>query len=333
MIISTEKRRFSALRNTKRNYNMSYTTDIKKEIIHRLRGELFSLESKKACLSAFIRTSGALGVQTGNPAFFVVSETESVAEFFTQLFFEVFQTELSVTHASKDRKSGRDKLVLQCPPKFSAEALFSLKLLKNDKKNIRNGICKRLVKTEDHIIAYVQGAFLGSGSCILPKTGGSGYHLEIVFEDGATARDFCALLAEIELMAKVVKRKETYVVYIKSKEGISDFLSVVGAENALKKFALFLEKRDEANRENRAKNCISGNADKTAIASVKQVLALEKIQEKIGLNQLSEELAILAKARLKHPEKSLRELAEILTISKSCINHRMRKLMEMAEEL
>lgn len=312
---------------------MSYTTDIKKEIIHRMAGNFSSATSKKACLSAFIRTSGTLGVQGGIPAFFVVSETENVAEFFTQLFFDVFGKELYVTHASKDKKSGRDKLVLQCPPAFSVDALSALRLLKRDKQNIRSGICKRLVKTEEDIVAYVQGAFLGSGSCMLPKTGSGGYHLEMVFEEGETARDFCALLAEIELMAKVVKRKESFVVYVKSKEGISDFLSVVGAENALKKFVSCLEKRDEANHDNRARNCIAGNADKTAIASVKQILALEKLTKKTPLNQLSEELSSLAKARMKHPEKSLRELAELLNISKSCINHRMRKLMEMAEEL
>ena len=141
------------------------------------------------------------------------------------------------------------------------------------------------------------------------------------------------MLDEFDLFAKWIERKDTYVVYIKSKEGISDFLSVVGAENALKKFTSCLEMRDEANRDNRARNCIAGNADKTAIASVKQILALEKLAKKAPLNQLSEELSSLAKARMKHPEKSLRELAELLNISKSCINHRMRKLMEMAEEL
>ena len=100
---------------------MSFTSDIKKEIVSRGIGDGTDDGSgaKRAGISAFVRTSGALGVKDGAPAFFLVSETEHVAEFFMRLFFETFKTELSVTHASMDRKSGRDKLVLQCPPAFS----------------------------------------------------------------------------------------------------------------------------------------------------------------------------------------------------------------------
>lgn len=310
---------------------MSYTSDIKKEIIARLKNGAGSFEEKKACLSAFVRASGYLGVSGGEPTFFLVTETESVAEYFTQLFYELFDTELYITHATRDSKRGRAKLVLQCPPEFSATALLRLGI--SDGKAIIEGVHPSLVKTEDEAVAYIQGAFLGGGSCILPKGTGTGYHLETVFDEESVARDFCDILGEMELIAKLTYRKESFVAYIKSKEAISDFLSVVGAENALKKFSMLVEQRDESNRDNRARNCIAGNADKTAIASVKQVLAIEKIKKETGFEPLSEELKALAKTRLKHPEKSLRELAGTMGISKSCINHRMRKLMEIAEEL
>ena len=310
---------------------MSYTSEIKKEIISRLKNGAGSFEEKKACLSAFVRASGYLGVKDGEPTFFLVSETEIVAEYFTQLFFELFHKELSVTHATRDNKRGRAKLVLQCPPDFSSTALYNLGI--SNGKHIVEGISSSLVSTEEETIAYIQGAFLGGGSCILPNGAGTGYHLEIVFDEAGVAQDFCDILSELELIAKLAYRKETFVAYIKSKEAISDFLSVVGADNALKKFASLIELRDEANRDNRARNCISGNADKTAIASVKQVLAIEKIKKETGFEPLSEELRVLAKTRLKYPEKSLRELAELMNISKSCINHRMRKLMEIAEEI
>ncbi|MBQ8686047.1 MAG: DNA-binding protein WhiA [Clostridia bacterium] len=314
---------------------MSFTTDIKKEIVSKSaalsRG---GLAAKKASVSAFVRTSGALGVKDGAPTFFLVSETETVAEFFMQLFSEVFSVELFVTHATRDRKSGRDKLVMQCPPAEATATLDRLGLLKRDKSGIREGIAASLIKSEEQKLAYIQGAFLGGGSCILPKaSGGSGYHLEIVFDDRQTAKDFCELLVEMELIAKLVERKETQVVYIKSKEVISDFLSVIGAENCLRKFEAFTQKRDAANQDNRARNCFSGNADKTAIAAVKQVVAIQKIQEKTHFADLSEELIALCKARLKYPEKSLRELAELLGTSKSCLNHRIRRLMDIAEEL
>ena len=135
-----------------------------------------------------------------------------------------------------------------------------------------------------------------------------------------------------ELLAKTVRRSGAFVVYVKSKETISDFLSVVGAENALKKFSLLVEKRDEANRNNRAANCFSGNADKTATAAVRQVMAIRAIEENVGLCSLEEEMRETAKARLDYPALSLKELAEKLNVSKSCLNHRLRRIEEISRE-
>jgi DNA-binding protein WhiA len=122
-------------------------------------------------------------------------------------------------------------------------------------------------------------------------------------------------------------------VYIKSKELISDFLSIIGVENCLRKFSSLVEKRDKANNDNRTKNCMAGNADKAAIAAVKQVVAIGKLKNSSGFSELSSELKVLAKARLDNPSMSLQELADKLGVSKSCLNHRMRKLMELAGEL
>lgn len=312
---------------------MSFTTDLKKEIINRFLAESKADGEKKAAFSAFVRTSGALGMQDGLPTFFLVSETEYVAEFFMRIFAETFGAELSVTHAVMDRMSGRDKLVLLCPSGLGKETLSALRLLKRGGEDFREGICKILAKDEARKIAYIRGAFLGGGSCTLPTDGGTGYHLEIVFNEKKTANDFCLILDEFDLFAKRIERKESHVVYIKSKEAISDFLAVIGAKNSLKKFVAVSEKRDESNNDNRARNCISGNADKTAIAAVKQVVAIKKIEEKTHFKDLSEELVSLAKLRLKNPEKTMQELADMLGISKSCLNHRIRRLIEIAEEL
>lgn len=314
---------------------MSFTADVKKELISRKRAtdERASKAAKKAALSAFVRTNGILGVADGTPTFFLVSETEYVAEYFMSLFFDVFGAELAVTHATMDKMSGRDKLVLQCPLRISTEVLRALGLLKRGGKECRDGISATLLKDEACKIAYVQGAFLGGGSCTLPTKKKLGYHLEIVFNDQTTAKDFCSLLAELELLAKVVERKETYVVYIKSKEGISDFLSVTGVENVLARFTAFVEKRDEANNDNRTKNCIASNIDKSLTAAAKQVIAINKLEEKTHFADLSEELVTLAKARLKNQTMSLKELAALLDVSKSCLNHRFRRLIELADEL
>jgi DNA-binding protein WhiA len=310
---------------------MSFTADVKKELVARgIKGGK-SPKAKRAAFSAFIRTSGTLGFSDGAPAFFLVSETETVAEFFMETFAEIFQAELLITRAAKDKKNGRDKLIMQCPAFLTAAALKKLGITKSQ-GGFRDGILPSLVNEEESAIAYIKGAFLGGGSCILPSGNGAGYHLEFVFSEKKTAWDFCKLLQDFELIAKLVERKDTFVAYIKSKEMISDFLSVIGAENSLKKFADFVEKRDEANRDNRAKNCMAGNADKSAIAAVKQVVALKKLEE-TKFKDLSEELASVARARLKNPTMSLKELAKLTGVSKSCLNHRIRKLMEIAGEL
>ncbi len=308
---------------------MNFTSDIKKEII--ARGA--SKEGRKSAISAFLRTSGDVCVYEGAPVFYFVSETENVAEFFMTAFFEEFGTELFISHATKDKMSGRARLVIQCPSDISLQAANGLGLLKKSGE-LREGISSALISKEERKIAYIKGAFLGGGSCTLPaESGKTGYHLEVVFPNKKIAKDFCKLLLEMELLAKLTERKESYIVYMKSKELISDFLSVIGAEGCLRKLASLVEKRDKANNDNRARNCIAGNADKTAIAAVKQVVAIERLKAQGGVSDLSVELRVLAKARVENPMLSLQELADKLGVSKSCLNHRMRKLLSLAGDL
>ena len=311
---------------------MNFTADIKKEIISRGIGKgADGLAEKRAGFSAFVRTSGELLVVDGVPTFRLISERENVAEFFTAAFSEIFLAELSIINATLDRKSGRDKLILQCPLSVSIEALTGLALLRKNGE-FRESVSATLTSTEKRKISYIRGAFLGSGSCTIPsETGKAGYHLEIIFPLRKTARDFCDLLCEFEIIAKMTKRKDTHVVYIKSKEQISDFLAVSGAKKALKRLSELVEQRDKSNHENRAQNCMAGNADKAAIAAVKQVKAIQKLIDRGVIANQNEELQTLAKMRVENPSKSLQELADMLKVSKSCLNHRMRRLMTLAQ--
>ena len=320
---------------------MTFTLEIKKEIVLQGFADKAALQECKkqgaadiyAALSAFLRTSAFLGVKDGVPSFFLVSETEFVAEYVMQQFAECFSFDLQITGATMDRLSGRDKLVMQCPAGKGVGVLTTLGLLKRGDREIKEGISSALVKTDENKISYIKGAFLGGGSCILPTRKSAGYHLEFSFSSKKVAQDFCDLLGYFELIAKLVERKESFVVYMKSKELISDFLALIGAQRTLEKFNAFVEKRDASNNDNRAKNCRAGNADKTAIAAVKQVLAIQKLQQDKSFVELPIPLKMLAKTRLQYPTASLKELAEMLGESKSCINHRIRKLMELASEL
>lgn len=313
---------------------MNFTSDVKKELMKLPCGK----EESRAALSAYFSACGVFAESgTGEPEFFLVSETERVAEFFTGLFYNLFGERLIVSRAVKDRLSGRSRLILECP-RGAKNALESLELYKPG-AGFTVGVPQAFKENDAARRAYICGAFLGGGSITLPADGKkTGYHLEIAFpaeEDGesAVAEEFAALAETDDLLLKCVKRGGETVAYMKSKEAISDFLSVLGAENALKKFGAFCEEREKNNNLNRAANCSSFNADKTATAAVKQVLAIEKIVAAGADTTLAAPLKELIALRLARPELSLQELADELGVSKSCLSHRMRKLTEIAADI
>lgn len=313
---------------------MNFTSDVKKELMKLPCGK----EESRAALSAYFSACGVFAESgTGEPEFFLVSETERVAEFFTGLFYNLFGERLIVSRAVKDRLSGRSRLILECP-REAKNALVTLGLYKPG-AGFTVGVPQVFKENDAARRAYICGAFLGGGSITLPADGKkTGYHLEIAFpaeEDGesAVAEEFAALAEADDLLLKCVKRGGETVAYMKSKEAISDFLSVLGAENALKKFGAFCEEREKNNNLNRAANCSSFNADKTATAAVKQVLAIEKIVAAGADTTLAAPLKELIALRLARPELSLQELADELGVSKSCLSHRMRKLTEIAADI
>lgn len=313
---------------------MNFTSDVKKELMKLPCGK----EESRAALSAYFSACGVFAESgTGEPEFFLVSETERVAEFFTGLFYNLFGERLIVSRAVKDRLSGRSRLILECP-RGAKNALETLELYKPG-AGFTVGVPQVFKENDAARRAYICGAFLGGGSITLPADGKkTGYHLEIAFpaeEDGesAVAEEFATLAEADDLLLKCVKRGGETVAYMKSKEAISDFLSVLGAENALKKFGAFCEEREKNNNLNRAANCSSFNADKTATAAVKQVLAIEKIVAAGADTTLAAPLKELIALRLARPELSLQELADELGVSKSCLSHRMRKLTEIAANI
>ena len=313
---------------------MNFTSDVKKELMKLPCGK----EESRAALSAYFSACGVFAESgTGEPEFFLVSETERVAEFFTGLFYNLFGERLIVSRAVKDRLSGRSRLILECP-RGAKNALETLELYKPG-AGFTVGVPQVFKENDAARRAYICGAFLGGGSITLPADGKkTGYHLEIAFpaeEDGesAVAEEFAALAEADDLLLKCVKRGGETVAYMKSKEAISDFLSVLGAENALKKFGAFCEEREKNNNLNRAANCSSFNADKTATAAVKQVLAIEQIVAAGADTTLAAPLKKLIALRLARPELSLQELADELGVSKSCLSHRMRKLTEIAADI
>lgn len=180
--------------------------------------------------------------------------------------------------------------------------------------------------------AYLRGAFLGNGFINDPK---KSYHLEVVCNNLQHGGFVMNLMSYYGMKPKINNRRNQCVVYLKESENISDFLNVIGAHKALLELENIKVFKGLANSANRVYNCDIANTNKIVNTGTRQLLAVEKISEALGLDSLPENLAETARLRLANPEASLQELCEMFDppISKSGVNHRLRKLEEIAGRL
>lgn len=178
----------------------------------------------------------------------------------------------------------------------------------------------------------IREAFLQSGSISDPE---KFYHLEIVFSDFDEAEYIKHLIEEFGLDGKIVERKGHYVVYLKEGAQIADMLRVMEAPLALMEFENIRIVKEMRNSINRQVNCEAANLGKTISAAVKQVEDIKFICSKVGLDNIPKGLAETAKKRLEYPEATLKELGELMDppLGKSGVNHRLKHLSELAEEL
>ena len=200
------------------------------------------------------------------------------------------------------------------------------------KGHINPEISAALVKKECCRRSYLRGVFLGAGSLSDPM---NSYHLEIVANSEEYAESLVKLIETFGLHPKISSRKNVLLVYLKESEQIADFLNIIGAHQALLELENIRIQKEMRNQVNRLVNCESANMNKTIDAAYKQRMNIELIQKYHGFEKLNEGLRAVAEARLEYPEVSLKELGTLMDppIGKSGINHRMRKLEELADEL
>lgn len=310
----------------------NFTTELKREVLQ--IGEE-TLCCKRAKLSGFLRTTAQLVQEQELFGFKFMTESEMLAEHFLEQIEELYQLQLQIVEAKIDRRNGRERLIFQSITTQANRLLLDLGLLQKVQEELRESVKlpKEIFAAECCKKAYAIGAFLGSGSCSLPTSKNNGYHLEFVFYHKKVADDFIRLLQTCDILAKQIERKNSIVVYIKSRESICDFLAFVDAQNALNTIDKIAQNRDKNNQINRWTNCKLGNMDKTITACIRQVQAIEKIESSIGIHTLERSLQEVATARLKDKNCSMQELADTLHLTKSCLNHRMRKLLQIAKEI
>lgn len=188
---------------------------------------------------------------------------------------------------------------------------------------IKSVCCKR---------AFLRGAFLSIGSMSNPE---KGYHLEFVCENSYQAKQISEVLQSFDIHAKSVQRKKYEVVYIKESEEIVELLNVIGAHISLMNLENLRILKDMRNSINRRVNCEAANITKTVNAATKQIDDITYIRNHYGFDDLSPQLREIAEVRLENPDASLKELGEYVNpkVGKSGVNHRLRKLGELADRL
>ena len=180
--------------------------------------------------------------------------------------------------------------------------------------------------------AYLRGWFLAAGTVTDPE---GHYQLEIVAKTREKAEFINEILKTFDIEGKITERKGNSVLYLKEGQKVVDFLGLVGATVALMEYENARIVKEVRGRINRQVNCEAANIKKTINASGRQVEEIEFLRETIGFDQLSDSLAQIAKMRLMYPDVSLKELGEMMDppLGKSAVNHRLRRLSEMASDL
>lgn len=180
--------------------------------------------------------------------------------------------------------------------------------------------------------AFLRGAFLAGGSVTDPE---KRYHLELDTSHAQASREVATLLTEMGFLPHSVRRGGSSVIYFKQSEHIEDLLTTIGAPAAAMDIMTAKVDKEIRNGANRAMNCDMANVNKTIDAALEQKNAIQRLQENGRLERLPEKLRQTALLRLQYPEMSLSQLAEKCDppVTKSCMNHRMRKLLEEAKEL
>ena len=309
---------------------MSYSAQVKAEVIHNLQ-EIERPEFM-ALLSAVMKASGSLApLPGGTPGFRISTENPRTARFLTKNLKEYVDQGISVDITKEITLNKKNLIVLNLDEVKDLKGLLEETGFLQEMK-VSDRIDERGQTDDELRRAYIQGAFLGSGSVANPE---KQYHLEFVTHTEAYAEALCDLLGHYRLKGKIIGRKGSYIVYFKEGEQIVDILNILGAHNALLETENIRIVKDMRNTVNRLVNCETANLSKTVNAAVRQMQAIRHIKRTVGLNRLPDNLRQVAELRLEYPDSTLKELGEMMDppLGKSGINHRLRRIESIAEEI
>ena len=305
---------------------MSYSSDTKEELC---RLEPDSVCCLLAELSGIISAAGSVIYRGGgDKRLSIETENSSVARRVFRLLRDVFDVQPELVTVKRARLGGRSAHRIEIR---GDEASFVLEGC-GIQMMLRRAVPRDVTVRKCCRMAFLRGVFLASGSVTDPE---KEYHLEFVLGDEAFAAALQKLIARFDLDAHMTTRRQMSLVYLKGQNEITDMLSIFGAQSA--RFAMedaFIRK-ELRNNANRAVNCDSANMERSIAAASRQAQAIARLIETVGESSLPPALLQTAKMRMQYPEVSLEELGRLLDppVGKSGVNHRLRKLEQMAAEI
>ncbi len=312
---------------------MSFSSKVKEELAHQISN---AIHCKIAEMAAIISMCGHIIIDVnGKYSIRVRTETESTAKKLQILLWKTFHMdEKIVEHTNAYSKNQKTYTIIIKNHEDAVKILQSTKLMDEtgeigEQFSITNNVivmkdcCKR---------AFIRGAFLAAGSISDPN---KSYHFEMKCNSKNKSEKLIKLLENFNIEAKIVARKGHYVVYIKEGEGIVDVLNVMEAHIALMEMENIRILKGMSNYYNRQVNCETANIKKTVTTSYRQIEDIKFIISRKGIGYLPKKLQDIAAVRLDNPDASLQELGEMLDppLGKSGVNHRLRKLCQIAEDL
>ncbi|OFI07489.1 putative sporulation transcription regulator WhiA [Clostridium acetireducens DSM 10703] len=312
---------------------MSFSLKVKNEICRNVN---VTKKEAVAELSAIMKVSGTISFKgKGGCSFKISTENPAITRLVFKLLKEYFHVHAKILVKKSNSLKKNNLYILIIEEKDDIkDLLITLGILKeqNGIFTIDYSISDKIVEDEKSKRAYIRGAFLGGGSISNPE---KTYHLEFVTHNEGYAKELSNLINQYKLLSKVIQRKNSYIVYIKEGEQIVDLLNIIGAHSSLLQFENIRIMKEMRNNVNRIVNCETANLSKTVNAAVRQIESIKLIQREIGLQRLPKNLRDAAELRLKYSDESLKELGQMLNppVGKSGINHRLRKIEKIAEEL
>lgn len=308
---------------------ISFSREVKEEIVF----NEFNQQCERAILCAMIKIVGTLSLNQTGLALTLRTENAKIASKLHKLLKDLYQPHIEFLVSRKMKLKKNNVYILKVSK--AREILEDLHLMEGI--GIQSLPDASLLKGDAQRRAYLAGVFLACGSVNNPDT--SNYHLEMSVNEEDFAYYIQHLMNRYELNAKVIKRRNKYIVYLKSAEKIGDFLRAIGASQSVMNFEMTRIDRSMANTVNRWNNCDIANEVKAMSASSAQIEDIAYVIDKAGIEMLDDKTRTIALLRLENPELTLNELADAYlqttgkSISKSGLHHRFQKIKQEANKL